>query len=44
MFLKRVEKKKNLGRHNKEISLNTCGKQLFNFFVKNAEAATRGVL
>ena len=44
MCLKRVEKKKILGRHNKEISLNTFAKWLFNFFLKNAVAATGGVL
>ena len=42
MCLKRVEKKKLLGRHNKGIFLtvevHTFAKWLFNYFLKNAEA------
>ena len=40
----KTEKKKLLGRHNKDISLNTFPKWLFNYFLKNAGAATGGVL
>ena len=38
MCLKRVEKKKELRRHNK------VAKWLFNYFYKNTEAATEAVL
>ena len=34
IYLKRVQKKKLLGRHNKDISLNTLAKWLFNHFLK----------
>ena len=41
----KIDKKKLLGRHNKDISLNTFVKWLFNYFLKNAVLleATGGV-
>ena len=50
MCVKRVEKKKILGRHNKQtflkksVEVHTFAKWLFSYFLKNAKAATRGVL
>ena len=39
MRLKHVEKKKLVGHHNKDTSLNNFAKQLFNY-LKNTEATT----
>ena len=45
MCLKRVEKKKLLGRQKKNVfKLNTFAKWVFNYFLKNGEAATGVVL
>ena len=45
MCLKRVEKKKLLGLHKKNIfKLNILTKWVFNYFLKNGEAATGVVL
>ena len=44
MMCLKIEKKKLLGCHNKDISINTFAKWPFNYFEENAEAVTGGVL